>query len=379
MTPTPAASQVDQSRTLPFPRSTGELVGGEVTGLLDPPSWSKVRLLVDVVVLYVASSLALFADPRISGAVASRWLAAIFPLIVLAFLYAGKAPGRPSERFSGRLDHARARGGFARRDADDRAGLDRRRRAPRRDGGSAVAVRRGVPGGGAGRSALGPQARDPNQRVRDPNPDRGCRASRGAPGQAARERSHVRPAPDRIPRRRPAAELPPGRPRVAPDPRRPPRPGRGSTANRRPARDPRVLDRARPRPRRPGQGVRATRRRRLADSPAVRVDQRPRDARPRRRAAADDAPPDESARLAVHGQARVRPGVRLYGSRPAQPRAGGLRARCADELTRPDPVPPAARRQGWMRVHDAQVPHDARRSLAGGRGRRRLGRPDPRG
>ena len=90
MTPTPAASHIDQS-TLPFARSTGEIVGGEVARLLNPTSWSRLRLLVDVVVLYLASSVALFADPRISGTVASRWLAAIFPLIVLAFLYASNA------------------------------------------------------------------------------------------------------------------------------------------------------------------------------------------------------------------------------------------------------------------------------------------------
>ena len=49
-----------------------------------------MRLLVDVVVLYLASSAALFADPKVSGTVASRWLAAIFPVIVLGFLYANK-------------------------------------------------------------------------------------------------------------------------------------------------------------------------------------------------------------------------------------------------------------------------------------------------
>jgi exopolysaccharide biosynthesis polyprenyl glycosylphosphotransferase len=90
VTPTPAASHADQSGTLPFARSTGDFVGGEIARLLDPPSWARVRLLIDVIVLYLASSAALFADPRISGTVASRWLAAIFPLIVLGFLYARK-------------------------------------------------------------------------------------------------------------------------------------------------------------------------------------------------------------------------------------------------------------------------------------------------
>ena len=102
MTPTPAASHVDQSRTLPFARSTEGLVGGEATRLLDPPNWSRLRLLVDVVVLYVASSAALFADSNFSGTVASRWLAAIFPLIALAFLYAGK--GRDDRLSSSLVD-----------------------------------------------------------------------------------------------------------------------------------------------------------------------------------------------------------------------------------------------------------------------------------
>ena len=68
--------------------------------LLDPPNWARLRLFVDIVVLYVASCAALFADPTITGAVADRWLAAIFPLIVLAFVYAGN--GR-QDRLGGSL------------------------------------------------------------------------------------------------------------------------------------------------------------------------------------------------------------------------------------------------------------------------------------
>jgi exopolysaccharide biosynthesis polyprenyl glycosylphosphotransferase len=89
VTPTPAASHVDQPSTLALRRPPGDVVAGALLHLLDPPSWWRLRLLVDVVVLYLASSAALFADPTISGAVADRWLAAIFPVIVLAFVYAG--------------------------------------------------------------------------------------------------------------------------------------------------------------------------------------------------------------------------------------------------------------------------------------------------
>ena len=89
MTPTPAASHVDQPGSIALRRSAGDVLAGAIVPVLEPHSWRKVRLLVDIVVLYLASSAALFADPAISGTVTSRWLAAIFPLVVLAFMYAG--------------------------------------------------------------------------------------------------------------------------------------------------------------------------------------------------------------------------------------------------------------------------------------------------
>ena len=100
MAPTPAASHVDQSRSLALRRSPADVLAAAIVPLLDAPNWTRLRLLVDIVVLYLASSAALFADPRISGAVANRWLAAIFPLIVLAFAYAGN--GR-QDRLGGSL------------------------------------------------------------------------------------------------------------------------------------------------------------------------------------------------------------------------------------------------------------------------------------
>jgi exopolysaccharide biosynthesis polyprenyl glycosylphosphotransferase len=54
-------------------------------------SWSRLRLLVDVVVLYLASSAALFASPDATGSL-SRWLAAGFPLVCLALLHARSGP-----------------------------------------------------------------------------------------------------------------------------------------------------------------------------------------------------------------------------------------------------------------------------------------------
>ncbi|HTP20019.1 MAG TPA: sugar transferase [Solirubrobacteraceae bacterium] len=91
MTPTPAASHVEQPSSIALRRSAGDVLAGPLVRLLEPHCWRKVRLLVDIVVLYLASSAALFADPAISGIVANRWLAAIFPLLVLAFLRVGTA------------------------------------------------------------------------------------------------------------------------------------------------------------------------------------------------------------------------------------------------------------------------------------------------
>jgi exopolysaccharide biosynthesis polyprenyl glycosylphosphotransferase len=60
-------------------------------------SWSRLRLLMDVIVLYLASSAALFASPASAGSV-SRWLAAAFPLVCLGLLHA--RPG-PDDRLHG--------------------------------------------------------------------------------------------------------------------------------------------------------------------------------------------------------------------------------------------------------------------------------------
>ena len=100
MTPTPAASHADQPNVIALRRSAGDGLAGAIVPLLEPHSWRRIRLLVDIVVLYLASSAALFADPAIGATVASRWLAAIFPLVVLAFMYAGR--GR-EDRLGGSL------------------------------------------------------------------------------------------------------------------------------------------------------------------------------------------------------------------------------------------------------------------------------------
>jgi exopolysaccharide biosynthesis polyprenyl glycosylphosphotransferase len=55
-------------------------------------TWSRLRFLVDVVVLYLAASAALFASAGSRTTASSHALAACFPLLVLAFLNARRAP-----------------------------------------------------------------------------------------------------------------------------------------------------------------------------------------------------------------------------------------------------------------------------------------------
>jgi exopolysaccharide biosynthesis polyprenyl glycosylphosphotransferase len=58
---------------------------------LDAASWARLRLLLALLLLYLASSAALFAAPTPIG-VADRWIAAIFPLLTVAILCARRSP-----------------------------------------------------------------------------------------------------------------------------------------------------------------------------------------------------------------------------------------------------------------------------------------------
>ncbi len=86
MTPPPAVSHADRSTTLALRRPSGDPLASAIAHLLDARTWSQMRLLVDVVVLCMASSAALFAGPAISGT-ATHWLAAAYPLLTIAILH----------------------------------------------------------------------------------------------------------------------------------------------------------------------------------------------------------------------------------------------------------------------------------------------------
>lgn len=60
--------------------------------LMDSRQWGRTQLLLDIVVLYVASSFALFADTPVRIVTSNRWLAALFPLVLVGMMRARRSP-----------------------------------------------------------------------------------------------------------------------------------------------------------------------------------------------------------------------------------------------------------------------------------------------
>jgi exopolysaccharide biosynthesis polyprenyl glycosylphosphotransferase len=90
MTPPPAATHAAPSQGLAL-RPVGGDLQGLIVRLLDPHAWSRLRFMVDVAVLYLAACAAVFAAPLVDEG-SNRWLAACFPLVTLAILYARRSP-----------------------------------------------------------------------------------------------------------------------------------------------------------------------------------------------------------------------------------------------------------------------------------------------
>lgn len=60
--------------------------------ILDAHQWTRIKLLTDFAVLYLASGLALFADSPVRDITTNRWLSAIFPAIVVAMMRTRRSP-----------------------------------------------------------------------------------------------------------------------------------------------------------------------------------------------------------------------------------------------------------------------------------------------
>jgi exopolysaccharide biosynthesis polyprenyl glycosylphosphotransferase len=91
MTPPPAATHVEPPARIALAPARRDFAAGLVGRLLDERPWLQIRLLVDAVVLCLASSAALFLAPIPDGS-ATRWLALSFPLLTLAVLHARRNP-----------------------------------------------------------------------------------------------------------------------------------------------------------------------------------------------------------------------------------------------------------------------------------------------
>jgi exopolysaccharide biosynthesis polyprenyl glycosylphosphotransferase len=99
VTPPQAASRADQGGAIALGRSAGDLVAGTAARLIDTRNWAQFCLLLDVVILYLASTAALFGEPSSAGS-GSRWLAAAFPLLTLVIMHSRRSP---DERLHGSL------------------------------------------------------------------------------------------------------------------------------------------------------------------------------------------------------------------------------------------------------------------------------------
>jgi exopolysaccharide biosynthesis polyprenyl glycosylphosphotransferase len=92
MTPPPAATHAAQPGALNLRPARVRYVPSSVARVLSARAWSRLRFLVDVVVLYLASSAALFADAPVRSGAENHLVAAAFPLVVLVILHIRQAP-----------------------------------------------------------------------------------------------------------------------------------------------------------------------------------------------------------------------------------------------------------------------------------------------
>jgi exopolysaccharide biosynthesis polyprenyl glycosylphosphotransferase len=93
MTPPAASSQIAAEPRVVIGRREHRTLAAKIAArVLDPHRWGRVRLFTDLVVLYLAAMLALFADHSVSVVASNRWLAAIFPLVVVATIHIKRSP-----------------------------------------------------------------------------------------------------------------------------------------------------------------------------------------------------------------------------------------------------------------------------------------------
>jgi exopolysaccharide biosynthesis polyprenyl glycosylphosphotransferase len=77
-----------QLLTNPFER----LAHAAATRSIDTRVWDRLRLFIDVVVVYMASSAAVLGDATVRNQPTTDWIAATFPLVVVAMMHARRSP-----------------------------------------------------------------------------------------------------------------------------------------------------------------------------------------------------------------------------------------------------------------------------------------------
>jgi exopolysaccharide biosynthesis polyprenyl glycosylphosphotransferase len=93
MTPIEAASHAISRKGLVLdPRARQRLARRICTRMLNEHQWARVQVINDIFVLSLASSIALFADSPVHAVAFDRWLAALFPVLVLVMLRARRSP-----------------------------------------------------------------------------------------------------------------------------------------------------------------------------------------------------------------------------------------------------------------------------------------------
>src|SRR5947209_8632261 len=100
MTAPPAATHAAESGAIALRSAPAKFASSSIGRMLGARAWGRLRFLVDVVVLYLASSAALFADSSVRGDGTDQIVAAGFPLLAIAILYARRGP---DERLYGSL------------------------------------------------------------------------------------------------------------------------------------------------------------------------------------------------------------------------------------------------------------------------------------
>ncbi len=102
MTPPPAAGHAAEAQAhgIRLGHAENNLATPILARLLAPRAWSRLRLLVDVVVLYLAASAAVFGAAHVGVVVDNHLVAVIFPLLAILAMRARRSP---DERLSGSI------------------------------------------------------------------------------------------------------------------------------------------------------------------------------------------------------------------------------------------------------------------------------------